>query len=84
MSINLEMDEVLLEYVTRGAMCYLVIRVIIDSILPTKHRFLTMTRYGRNDSTYFFHLLTCFTPSDFWGNLPIVLFQHYRQRIEAD
>ena len=61
----LEMDRILLDRVLHRTMFYLVVRVIIDSILCTEHRFSTMIQYGRTERTYFFNLLICFTPSDF-------------------
>lgn len=65
MGMASEMDAVLLDCVTRGTVLYIVVRVIIDSILHTEHRFLSMPQYERNERKYLFHLLTCFTPSDF-------------------
>ena len=43
MDMALEMDTVLLDYVKRGTVFYLVVRVIVDLILRSKHRFLTIT-----------------------------------------
>lgn len=40
----LEMDTVLLKYVTYRTVFYLVIRVIIGSILRTEHRFLNISQ----------------------------------------
>ena len=53
-----EMDEVLLDCVTCRTVFRLAVRVIIDSILHTMNRLLTISQYERNRRTHFFHLLT--------------------------
>lgn len=54
MDMALEIDAVLLDWMTRGTVFYLVVRVIIGSILYTKHRSLVRSQYERNGRTCFF------------------------------
>ena len=50
----LKMDAVLLDWITRGTVFYLVVRVVIGLILHSEHRFSIGSQYEGNERTCFF------------------------------